>query len=435
MYEQNRKNMTDLTEKLLPILKQNRLPGLDLADEYIYPAYAGHSILNIPSSLCRWLGAPGLQAGPLPAEILNLPGDGIRKVVLVLVDALALHRLQRWMADGTAPVWDELARRGLLAPLTSITPSTTSAALTALWMGRSAAEHGITGYEMWMKEYGVVANTILHSPITYKNDVGSLERAGFDPERFLPFTPLGAHLGAQGIKTYALQHHSIAHSGLSRMLFKDVEVQVFSTAADLWVNARHLLEQRPRQRMYTWIYWSEIDHFGHFYGPDDERTVAEFSTFSLAMQRFFLERLSPAARSDTLLILTADHGQIATRQEPRYDLRNHPGLLRRLHIQPTGENRLAYLYVRPGQLEAVKEYLECAWPGQFLVLESAYAQECGLFGPEEPNPRLLDRLGDLVVVARGDAYLWWADKDNRLLGRHGGLHPDEMLVPFLAVRL
>ncbi|MBN2548251.1 MAG: alkaline phosphatase family protein [Anaerolineales bacterium] len=435
--------MTDLTEKLLPILRQNRLPGLDLADEFIYPHYAGRSILNIPSSLCHWLGVPGLKAGPLSADILDFPGSGIRKVVLVLMDALALHRLQRWMADGTAPVWNELTRQGLLAPLTSITPSTTSAALTALWMGRSAAEHGITGYEMWMKEYGVVANTILHAPITYRNDVGSLERAGFDPEKFLPFTPLGAHLAAHGVKTYAMQHHSIAHSGLSRMLFsegksrratKDVEVQMFSTAADLWINARQLLSSRV-ERMFTWIYWGEVDHFGHFYGPDDERTAAEFSTFSLAMQRYFLERLSPAERRDTLLILTADHGQIATQQEPRYDLRNHPDLLRRLHIQPTGENRLAYLYVRPGQLEAVKEYLECAWPGQFVILESAYAREHGLFGPGEPHPNLLDRLGDLIVVARENAYLWWADKENHLLGRHGGLHPEEMLVPFLAVRL
>jgi hypothetical protein len=47
----------------------------------------------------------------------------------------------------------------------------------------------------------------------------------------------------------------------------------------------------------------------------------------------------------------------------------------------------------------------------------------------------MDRLGDLTLIAHKDAYMWWTDKDNILIGRHGGLHPDEMLVPFLAVKL
>jgi hypothetical protein len=44
-------------------------------------------------------------------------------------------------------------------------------------------------------------------------------------------------------------------------------------------------------------------------------------------------------------------------------------------------------------------------------------------------------VGDLILVARGNAYLWWADKEDQLLGRHGGLHPEEMLVPFLGARI
>lgn len=31
--------------------------------------------------------------------------------------------------------------------------------------------------------------------------------------------------------------------------------------------------------------------------------------------------------------------------------------------------------------------------------------------------------------------MWWSEKENLLIGRHGGLSADEMLVPFLAVRL
>jgi hypothetical protein len=83
----------------------------------------------------------------------------------------------------------------------------------------------------------------------------------------------------------------------------------------------------------------------------------------------------------------------------------------------------------------VREYVERTWPGQFAVLEPGYAVQCGLFGPGEPHPRLAERLGDLIVAARGSAYLWWDEKENKMLGRHGGLSPEEMLVPFVAGRL
>lgn len=433
--------MPDLTQEILPRLRQHRLPGLDLGGSFIYPNYDGKSILNLPSSICRLLGIEGLGAGPLAPEILTPLGDGIRCVILVLMDALALHRLQRWMADGSTPVWKKLtqdirlAEAGVFAPLTSIVPSTTSSALTSMWTGRSAAEHSVMGYEMWMKEYGVVANTIQHSPITFSKDSGSLERAGFDPEKFLTFPTLGSHLSANGVQTFALQHRRILHSGLSQMFFKDVTTQAFNTAADLWINLRHLLEKRHDERLHIWIYWSEVDHFSHYYGPDDERPAAEFALFSTAFERLFLTPLSPQARKDTVFILTSDHGQIATPKIPHYELRNHPDLVRLLHILPTCENRLAFLYVRPGQIKAVREYLQHTWPGQFTVLDVPYAIEKGLFGPGDHHPRLYDRAGDLMVLAHDDAYLWWADKKNPLLGRHGGLHPDEMLVPFLAVRL
>jgi predicted AlkP superfamily pyrophosphatase or phosphodiesterase len=328
-----------------------------------------------------------------------------------------------------------LAQEGLFVPLTSIVPSTTAAALNSLWTGRGAAEHGIAGYELWLKEFGLVANMIAHSPISFHSDPGSLARAGFSAETFMPLPTLGPHLAAQGVQTYAFQHHSIARSGLSKMFFPEVRVSPANTPADLWFNLRQLLESQTEGRQYIWVYWGEVDHFSHFYGPDDERTREEFTGFSTAFERIFLNKLSPAARRDTLVLLCADHGQIASFPDPYYDLKQHPGLVRRLHIMPTGENRLAYLHIRPGQREAVREYVERTWPGQFLFLDPPFAVEAGLFGPGEPHPRLLDRLGDFVVLARGRAFLWWGSKEDHLFGRHGGLSPDEMLVPFLAARL
>jgi hypothetical protein len=427
--------MPDLTAEMLPVLKGYRLPGLNLGDEFIYPHYEGGSILNLPSSVCQLLGAPEIGPAPLlPAYTAHL-GEEVERVIMVMMDALSFRRLKRWIDQDSQPAWSRLAQEGVFSPLTSITPSTTSAALTSLWTGRSAAEHGLVGYEMWLKEYGLVANSILHSPMSFKGDAGSLRRAGFTPENFLPLLTLGQHLAAHGVKAYAFQHHSIAHSGLSQMFLRDVDVRAFNTPSELWANVRDLVEKRSGEKQYVWIYWGEVDYLSHWYGPDDERTVEEFNLFSTAFERIFLERLKPSARGNTLVVLIADHGQANTHPDPYYDLKNHPSITRRLHMLPTGENRLAFLHLRPGQREAVREYVDRTWPGQFYILDSAFAASTGLFGPGEPHADLPNRLGDLTLLARGEAYLWWSNKENHLFGRHGGLSPDEMLVPFLGARI
>lgn len=427
--------MAELVGERLTLLRQHRLPEFDLGGERIYPDYLGNSILNLPATVCQWLQVGGIGAPPLDVELAGALGEGLRHVILILMDSLALHRLQRWMSDGTAPVWKTLAQQGVLAPLTSIVPSTTSAAMVSLWTGRSPYEHGVLGYEMFMKEYSMIVNMITFAPAAFDGSAGSLSRAGFQPEAYLPFPTLGQHLRAAGVDAHAFQHYTIAGSGLSQMIFKDAVVHPVGSPADLWIEVRRLHEGRRNQRVYSWVYWGNLDHLGHRYGPDSEHAAAEFGAFSQAFETYFLQRLEAAVREQTAVVLLADHGMVHTEKDAYFDLNRHPGLARRLHMQPSGENRLMYLYPRPGQIEAVREYIERTWLGRFRMVDSAYAAESGIFGSGARHPALGDRLGELVVFPDDNMYLWWAPKENPLLGRHGGLHPEEMLVPFLAARL
>lgn len=427
--------MPDLTEQLIPDFRAHRLPNLNLVGDFVYPDYQGRSLVNVPGSICRWLGASAIGATSLSDQLTASLQEEYQNVILILMDALSLERFTKLVSTGKLQVWEKLIDDGILAPLTSITPSTTAAALTSLWTGRGAIEHGIVGYEMWMKEYGIVVNAILQAPMSFKGSAGSLEKAGFEPESFIQSPLLGNHLSEHGVAVYGFQQQSIARSGLSRMLLQNVNLKPFRSQADLWSNLRILLESKPGERKYIWVYWGEVDYFSHNYGPDDERTVNELTNFSDQLGSLFLDQLESAIRRDTLLILMADHGQIKTQPDPHYDLGNHPGLTRRLHIMPTGENRLAFLHMRPGQSEAVREYIERTWPGQFTTLDPVFAVEAGLFGTGNPHPRLFDRLGDLIVIARGNAYWWWSNGTDHLVGRHGGLSAEEMLVPFLAAGL
>src|SRR4030043_1111768 len=102
--------MSDVTSEILPRIKAHQPPGLQLDADFIHPDYQGGSILNLPSTICRNLGAESLGAAPLRPELTVTHPIDLRRIILILVDALSLHRLQRWMTDGTAPVWSRLAQ-------------------------------------------------------------------------------------------------------------------------------------------------------------------------------------------------------------------------------------------------------------------------------------------------------------------------------------
>jgi Type I phosphodiesterase / nucleotide pyrophosphatase len=428
--------MNNLIPEILPEILDHHIPNLDLGEKAVHPHYHGYSLVNLPSSICQWLGAPPFVAVPLKENLHTSLGKQYKNVILILVDGLGLNWFQnvRQNNPALAAIWNDLLGQATLAPLTSIVPSTTSAALTTLWTGAAAAEHGILGYEIWLKEYGVVANMIFHTAISFYGDFGGLKRAGFDPETFLHVPTLGPHMQQHNIQPYALTHRAISNSGLSRMHMKDVNVVPCRTLEDQWYNAQHILGQKTDQQRYLYIYWSIIDEMSHAYGANDPRVAQDFISFSQSLAAF-LKKLRAEIDEDTLVLLTADHGHLPTPRNPHFELVNHPELLSYLTIKPTCENRLPYLFIKPGCEEKLKKYVDQQWPNQFKLIPSEQALQAGLFGINGMDVRTPERIGNWIAVPQGDTYWWWSDEKNPLLGRHGGISFTEMLVPLIGWKM
>lgn len=272
--------MSDITLSQISKIKNTRLPNLDLGSDFIMPQYGGKSLANLPDSVCKLLDIPTLGIGPVGDEYLSPLGEDVEHVVLVLVDALSLNHFRAWSREGVSTVWGDLTNRGILAPLTSIAPSTTNAALTSLWTGQPPATHGILGFEVWLKQYNMVANLLFHRPSFFKGPHGSLEETGFDPEEFLHLPTLGTHLKSHGVESYVFQNRGILKSGLSRTFLADTNLEGISTPSEMWINLRELLEEKSHQRLYAYAYWGQVDGYFHWYGTEDEHPAAEFASFS-----------------------------------------------------------------------------------------------------------------------------------------------------------
>jgi hypothetical protein len=430
--------------KIEQTLLSRQLPELLPPTEgWVLPHYDGLSIANLPATIAALLGGallspPGTNPlgalPPLPTELWADWADGLRRVVLVILDALGYRKLQEMWAAGEGQPFAGLAEAGRLVPLTSVFPSTTDAALVSLGTGRPPAEHGWLAYEMYLRELGIAANAILLCPVwTRQSDL--FLRWGLEPETLVSGPTLAQHLAQEGILSRAVLHTFYQNSGFSKMLYRGfAEMRGHRHASDLWTHLRHLLAETRGQRTLLTAYWSGLDTLAHAYGPDTELLEAEFRTVSHLLGQEFLARLPTEDREGTLLLLTADHGQIRVPSEQILIASEDPELSRHLLVPIVGESRAAFVYPRPGRAGAVREYLDKAFPGWFVVLDSAGALEAGLMGRPIADETYA-RAGELLVLPRGNHALQRAPLQVPLVGRHGGLTQDEMLVPLIGTRL
>ncbi len=424
--------MLDLTPDLLPELLAARPAAAGLDQQITWPAYRGLSIANLPAGVCQWLGVPPpVTAAPaLDPRLQAHWGRHFDNVILLLADGFGLNAFQQALAQG----WDALPGDALLAPLTSVVPSTTAAALTSLWTGAMPAEHGVIGYEVFLKEYSLIANMLTHTPASYPAGSAGLAQAGFDPATFLPVPTLGPHLVSQGVQPYAFIHRSLANSSLSNLLHHAAITAPVITITDLFISLDQLLDRPASEKRYVYVYWSNLDDLSHRYGPGDIRVQRETDLF-LRQLSLFLEDRRAKGRGNTLFLLTADHGHIPTPPNPALELRHHPELLDCLVMQPSGEARLPYLFVRPGREERLQAYVRQVWGSRFPLVPSAQILASGLLGDRRHAACLPDRLGDFVALPTEGDYWYFGNKENLLQGRHGGLSRTEMLVPLLSVVL
>jgi hypothetical protein len=422
---------THLRAHTLPQI-QDRLPD----GEFVLPHYDGLGIANLPATIAGLFGAklPG-TCPPLQEDLWADWCDGLQRVVLVVIDALGYLQLRSAMAADDELVFHQLAQAGRLLPITSTFPSTTNTVLTTLWTGYSPATHGVLAYELYLRELGVAASALFFWPVHHRQR-DSLADWGIDDQTFVPVPSLPEQLLAHGITTRTFISKAYSNSMLSRIHRRGVrQTYPFVSGGDMWLGLRDVIEQHKQEKLLLTAYWDTIDGITHQCGPDDDAWSVELCGLSWMMRTGFLERLTAEQRRGTLLLITADHGGLSTPPQAAIRLDHHPELGNALSLPPLGESRVLFLHTRGDTLDRVQSYVEQQLNDAFVLLTRKQVLDSGILGPGPVYEETPHRLGDLVGLARGSHYLARNEHQAKMLGRHGGLSPDEMLVPLIGVRL
>ncbi len=214
--------------------------------------------------------------GTWPRGLIDDLYEGVRRVILLVMDGMGWMALHRVMGTGEDLAFHDLARNGRLVPLTTTFLSTTNSVLSTIFTAHPPAQHGLLAYELFLREWMMAVESIgVSSP--WEPFANTLLKWGFDPEAFLPVPSLAQELSSRGVVTVSVTHKSIATTPLSRMHFRGAkETRGYSYASDFWVSLRQVLSDYRRRRLFVSGYWSAVDALAHKYGPGHITEEAEF---------------------------------------------------------------------------------------------------------------------------------------------------------------
>lgn len=428
-----------MTDQILHTIRANRLMDVPVswADELIFPHLNGYSIVNLAQSIMQLLGVEDAD-NPLDSAIWGEnPPENIDRVVLFISDGLGYHYLNQLNdADDTIQQSiNELADGHGIVPLTSVLPSTTVAALPALWTGVAPGVHGVVGTHMFLKEVSMLCNILRFTPSIGKHPNGLIEDWGVSGDTFVTTPSLAARLKQAGVTTYSAMERTLVGSGLSKILHRGVDHHhSHRSTAEMWVRLREVLAKTRGTKSYVCVYVDHIDRLSHEYGAHNIYTQTEVAHQLSQLRSLLADPTLHDGR--TLLLIAADHGHYDTPN--RISVETHPDLaiLRDAMRYDFGsEARFGTFALREGTKAAVMAHIAERFGESLACLDVETAINAGLFGDQPLHPQLRHRLGDVIITTRAGICLTDRQHDFRSVSRHGGMSEWEMLVPLIWRRL
>ncbi|WP_435116152.1 alkaline phosphatase family protein [Halolamina sp. C58] len=408
----------------------------DLREEYeengyVFPAYRDRCFADATESTLSLLSSE--FARNLPDGAFGDLLDDVENVVLLVVDGFGLDQWTRLRDD--LPLLAGFETAGTVTPLTSTYPSETAAAITTLHTGLLPAEHGLLGWHQYLDSAGESVQTL---PFLLED--GTPVRDEFplaDPRELFEGEPIYGDAEAAGIDTHVTQPEHIAGSVSSELTTAGAETHGYWNVADMAVTVRDAVAEGGPTHVTAYV--PNVDSISHVTGTETDRYDAQVRMVTEAFRTGFLDTLDRETAAETAVLLTADHGHTNVDEGVAVDLaasevqnclaRNDAGE----PIQPMGGPRNVQFHVRDGRVEELRRHVETEADGDVLTFTEAEYRDRGLFGSNhaEPSATFDRRAPDLLAVHR-DHVMWYEPDDK--IGVHGGMTPEEMLVPFAAAR-
>jgi predicted AlkP superfamily pyrophosphatase or phosphodiesterase len=332
--------------------------------------------------------------------------------LLFLIDGFGFDTFEKYAE--IMPTMSRMFNHGLIH---TAFPSTTATSLATLTTGVMPGAHGMLGYTVQVPRSG---GRLLNA---LKWD----ERV--DPENWQPVETLFQRASNAGITVTHVAAKRYENSGFTRAVFRGAHYKGANVVADLINETKAALQATPS---FVYLYVNDLDSAGHSDGVGSDKWIA-----ALSMIDQMVSQLMKEVPTGTRFWVTSDHGMVNA--EEKVIIGQDNPLLKGVSVV-AGEPRARHIYLQNDSLTARaeaaslwQEYLR----EKALVLTREEALSSNLFGTEV-SADAVDRMGEIIAIARGGLVLLdadRADKEGAMVGHHGGDSNIESQVGLLTTTL
>ncbi len=379
-------------------------------NEIIYPDYE-HSILNIINTILKYYKVDTkYKILPNLEEKLS---KGYKNVVLIILDGMGEHILKKISPN-------QFFERNKIDVVTSVCPSTTTAALTTYYSGKPPIETGWIAMSQYFKEYGRAVEMLRKIDSYTGEKINTSRMDVFDLVKYVPIYEQIENAQPR-VKAYEINPgHCEARS---KRNIKADNIDLLCDSIKSICN--------NNEKNFILGYDVNPDGLLHKYGCESEE-VKEFITQAEKKIEKMCEELK---NTDTLVIISADHGHKDI--EKVYNILDLKEIQDCIIMPASFESRAVTFWVKDDKKEKFEKYFEDNMNDEFILFSKEEFLKRNLLGYGNKHPKVDDFVGDYIAIAIGDAIIkletnMCKEKANKK-STHCGFTPNEMEVPLIVV--
>ena len=361
----------------------------------LFPDYQRCGV-NLANSILAHFKQPTFHP-TLPEVDQLLDAKEYQNVIIFLADGLGSMIADKHLKPNS------FLQSHKLTDISAVFPPTTTAATTSIATGRTPAEHGWLGWNNYIPPVDAVVTMYRN----YYKETREPVSAEDVSKKYFPFTAIVDTLTEHGIEAHWVQPYE-------RTTYPEHDLQACLAKVSKAIKSSN-------NRKFIYAYYTEPDYTMHDLGTTSKQAHRCIERLDKQLAKFAAEH------SDTLLIVTADHGHHDLKYEYLCDI---PELYDCL-LRPTSlETRAVNFFLKPEKVDVFPELFAKYFPDGFYLMPRAEVFERQLFGPAHPeHPLFRECIGDYIAISIGELALDDQHSDHIKASSHGGLTPEEMIVP------
>ena len=377
----------------------------------ILPNYE-HCILNLITSILKNYNVETKHKSLESMD--NILNNKYKNVVFIILDGMGEHILEKVSPTG-------YFRKKEIDCITSVYPSTTTAALTTYYSGKPPYETGWIAWSQYFKEYGRDIDMLSHRESYTSRDLKNARINVFDT--IVKYKSVFEQIeeALPNIKAYEITP-SYSDKRAKRSIRADSIDEIIMNIETLCKN--------PDEK-FILAYCDNPDGLLNKFGTDSEE-VKEF----IENTERKIEDMCKNLTEDTVVIISADHGHKDINKA--YSILDYPEIQKCLISLPSLESRVVTFWVKEDMKEEFVKNFNKNFENDFWLMTKEEFLEKNMLGFGKKHPKIDDFIGNYIALSISDSIIklenYLTEGKKLKKSTHCGLTKEEMEVPVIIIK-